>query len=109
MKKSKLVGSLLFIALAAGGVASAEPVWQPVQAAPAAKHVGYGVLKAVDAAAGRVQIEHEAIASLNWPGMTMWFTLQTPLPTDIKVGDGVRFELEKTEAKKWVISKVGHK
>lgn len=27
--------------------------------------------------AHKVQIAHEAIASLNWPAMSMWFTLGT--------------------------------
>ncbi len=111
MKKSKLVVSLLFVAVATGGAvpASAESARQAVQVAPAAKHEGYGVLKAVDAATSRVQIAHEAITTLNWSGMTMWFVLQAPLPKDIKVGDSVRFELEKAEAKKWIISKIERK
>ncbi len=72
----------------------------------AARHEGAGVLKAINAQAGKVQIAHEPIASLNWPAMTMWFTLHTPMPADIKVGDRVRFELEQTHGNQWDISKI---
>lgn len=75
----------------------------------AARHEGAGVLKAINAQAGKVQIAHEPIASLNWPAMTMWFTLHTPMPGDIKVGDRVRFELEQTHGNQWDISKIERK
>ncbi|MEI7841909.1 MAG: copper-binding protein [Gallionellaceae bacterium] len=64
---------------------------------------GMGVLKAINAKAGKIQINHEAIAALNWPPMTMWFVLHEPLPQDIKVGDSVHFELTQNEKKQWVI------
>jgi Cu/Ag efflux protein CusF len=63
------------------------------------------MLKAINLKDGKVQISHEAIASLNWPPMTMWFTLYTPLPKDMKAGDQVRFELEQNQ-NKWGISKL---
>ncbi|MBI5919278.1 MAG: copper-binding protein [Nitrosomonadales bacterium] len=75
----------------------------------AAIHEGIGVLKAINMKERKVQLAHEAIPSLGWPGMTMWFTLQAPLPDGIQVGDSVRFELGRTEAKKWVISKIERK
>lgn len=75
----------------------------------AATHAGTGVLKAVNAKDGKVQIAHEPIAELDWPSMTMWFTLRGPLPKDLKAGDAVRFEIMQGEKKQWVIVKIGRK
>ncbi|MBI5006065.1 MAG: copper-binding protein [Nitrosomonadales bacterium] len=74
-----------------------------------ATHAGTGVLKAVNAKDGKVQIAHEPIAELNWPPMTMWFALRDPLPYDLKAGDAVRFELMQDEKKQWMIVKIGRK
>lgn len=68
-----------------------------------AKHEGVGVLKAVNAQAGKLQISHEPIVDLGWPAMTMWLPVRDPLPHDIKVGDAVRFELMQGENKQWAI------
>jgi Cu(I)/Ag(I) efflux system protein CusF len=75
---------------------------------PATKHEGVGILKAVNAKAGKAQIAHEAIAALGWPPMTMWFVIREPIPQDLKAGDAVRFELIE-ENKQWVIVKIGRK
>ncbi len=69
----------------------------------AATFQSMGVLKAINAKAGKVQIAHEAIPALDWPPMTMWFVLRAPLPKDIKVGDSVHFELTQVEKKQWAI------
>lgn len=74
------------------------------QSASPVKHEGHGIIKAVKG--NKVQLEHEAIATLNWSAMTMWFPLRDPLPAELKVGNKVRFELEQTEAQKWIISKI---
>jgi Cu/Ag efflux protein CusF len=73
----------------------------------AATYAGIGVLKAVNAKDGKVQIAHEPIAELDWPSMTMWFMLQTPLPQNLKVGDKVRFEIVQKNGKQWVIVNIG--
>ncbi len=75
----------------------------------AATHAGTGVLKAVNAKDGKVQIAHEPIAELDWPSMTMWFMLREPLPKGLKAGDAVRFEIMQGEKKQWVIVKIGRK
>ena len=72
-------------------------------------HQSQGMLKAINAKAGKVQIAHEAISGLGWPPMTMWFALHDPLPQDLKVGDAVRFELKQEKNDQWVIVKIGHK
>ncbi len=68
-------------------------------------HEGVGVLEAVNAKAGKVQISHEAISSLNWPAMTMWFTLHTTLPKDLKAGDRIRFELAQ-QGNRWDVTRI---
>lgn len=78
-------------------------------AASQMKHEAFGVLKAVNPGAGEVQLAHEAIPSLHWPSMTMWFALHGTLPKEIKVGDSVRFELEQTQSKAWVITRIERK
>jgi len=65
-----------------------------------------GILKAVNAAAGKVQIAHDPIPALGWPAMTMWFAMQSPLPDNLKTGDKVRFEMVQPNAKQWVIVKI---
>ena len=69
-----------------------------------AMHQGMGVVKAVKA--GKMQIAHEPIPSLQWPTMTMWFELKGHAGHDISVGDKVHFEMMQGEKKKWVIEKI---
>lgn len=102
---------------ASGGMAHAAPHEHDAPqhraamqlAADAARHEGVGVLKAMNAKDGKVQLAHEAIAGLGWPPMTMWLTLRGPLPQDLKVGDAVRFELMQGNGSQWVIVKIGRK
>ncbi|AGG88852.1 copper-binding protein [Rhodanobacter sp. FW102-FHT14D06] len=55
---------------------------------------GVGVVKAVDTAKGTITLQHEAIAAIGWPAMTMTFKLASPdLLKGVKVGDKVRFSL----------------
>lgn len=42
----------------------------------AAVHKAKGVVTAIDPANGKVMIKHEPIQSLNWPAMTMGFTVK---------------------------------
>lgn len=62
-------------------------------AKPADAH-GVGVIKAIDPAQGTITLQHEAIASIHWPAMTMPFKLASPgLLKHVKAGDKVRFTL----------------
>jgi Cu(I)/Ag(I) efflux system membrane fusion protein len=57
-------------------------------------HKGRGRITAVDAAKGRVEIDHEPIASLKWPRMTMEFVVGDKAAlTRLKKGDAIEFEL----------------
>jgi Cu/Ag efflux protein CusF len=111
MKKLALI--LGFAFAATGGMAQAAThehdmsQHHAASQSAAATHNGTGVLKAVNA--GKVQIAHQAIDSLGWPAMTMWFALRDPLPDEVRVGDGVRFELEQVRSKEWAITRIERK
>lgn len=53
---------------------------------------GVGVVKAIDPTKGTITLQHEAIASIHWPAMTMAFKTASPdLLRSPKVGDKVQF------------------
>lgn len=53
---------------------------------------GVGVVKAVDTAKNTITLQHEAIAAIGWPAMTMPFKVASPeLLKHVKVGDKVQF------------------
>ena len=57
-------------------------------------HKGHGVANKINARSGKVNISHEPIASMNWPKMTMDFTVQNKADLEvIKPGMPVDFEL----------------
>jgi len=62
--------------------------------AKAATHHGTGKIRAVDAASGYLELEHDPIASLQWPKMTMGFAVEDKTQlVPLKKGDLVEFEL----------------
>lgn len=54
---------------------------------------GTGSVTAIDAAAGTITLDHEAIAAVGWPAMRMGFSAKPDVLTGIAVGDKVDFEL----------------
>lgn len=52
-----------------------------------------GVISAIDAESGKITIEHEPIASLEWPAMTMGFAASPALIDQAKVGNQIEFDL----------------
>lgn len=51
-----------------------------------------GAVVAVDKAASRVQLKHDPVPQLKWPGMTMFFSVADKSQLDtLKVGDPVDF------------------
>ena len=61
---------------------------------PQAAHKGRGTVSALDVAAGRVELEHEAIPGLQWPAMTMGFIAEDRKQlAALKKGDTVEFEV----------------
>jgi Cu(I)/Ag(I) efflux system membrane fusion protein len=62
--------------------------------APNAMHRGTGKVSAVDAAKGEVELDHDPIATLKWPRMTMGFHVRDKAQLGgVKPGDRVEFEL----------------
>ena len=60
----------------------------------AQSHQATGVVKRIDTAKGVVALQHGPIKSLNWPGMTMDFSVRDPkLLTAIKPEQKVTFEI----------------
>jgi membrane fusion protein, copper/silver efflux system len=81
------------------------------QAAPT-KHQGAGKVKSVDAAGGRVELDHGPIPSMQWPAMSMGFLVEDKAQlVKLKPGDTVQFELRpKPDADgNYVISNIGGK
>ena len=70
-------------------------------------HQGKGTINSVDAKAGKINLSHEPIASLDWPGMTMDFDVQDKaLLTNLKPGQKVTFKLIEARKGKYVISEI---
>ena len=57
-------------------------------------HAGKAKVLGIDAKGGRIELEHEPIASLQWPGMVMGFAVKDRASlAGLKTGDAVEFEL----------------
>lgn len=75
--------------------------------AAAQSHEGRGTINSVDAKAGKINMTHEAIASLDWPGMTMDFEVQDKaVLSNLKPGQKVKFKLIEPRHGKYVISEI---
>ena len=62
--------------------------------AKATEAQGVGVIRAIDTAQGTITLEHQAIASIGWPAMTMKFKVASAeLLQGLKVGEKVQFTL----------------
>ena len=72
----------------------------------AARHEAVGTVKSVDPAAGTVTLAHGPVKSLNWPAMTMGFTVKDKALLDkLVVGKKVDVEIVQQEGK-YVITTV---
>ena len=54
---------------------------------------GTGTVTAVDAATGKITLDHGAIPAVGWPAMKMAFSAKPDLLKGIAVGDKVDFDL----------------
>ena len=57
---------------------------------------GSGTVTAVDAATGKITLDHEAIPAVGWPAMKMAFSAKPDLLKGVAVGDKVDFDLTVT-------------
>jgi len=56
-------------------------------------HQATGVVKRIEAAKGVVSVKHDPVKSLNWPGMTMNFSVRDPkLLAGVKPEQQIKFE-----------------
>jgi Cu(I)/Ag(I) efflux system membrane fusion protein len=71
-----------------------EGAGEPQAAAKDGLHRGRGKVTALDAAKGLVELDHEPMPSLQWPGMTMLFAVEDKTQlAGIKPGDAVEFDV----------------
>lgn len=104
--KGNLIALVSSAALAATAAACSQETTAPAKedmgsmemsepAAVAGPIRSTGTVTAVDATAGTISLDHEAIQAINWPAMTMQFTAEDPaILQGIAVGDHVTFELK---------------
>ena len=52
-----------------------------------------GTVTAIDAATGKITLDHGAIPAVGWPAMTMGFSAKPALLKGIAVGDKVEFDV----------------
>ncbi|HAU2406560.1 TPA: copper-binding protein [Legionella pneumophila] len=56
-----------------------------------------GTIVSIDSKNQQLTINHQAIAALNWPAMTMNFSVEPKVSlNDVKAGDSIQFGLQKT-------------
>ena len=76
------------------------------QSAKSQIHKGTGVVTNVERNAGKVTVKHEPIKSLNWPSMTMAFTVKDKALLDNLAKDKkVQFEFVQ-EGKQYIITSI---
>ncbi len=86
--------SLAYAAAAPAQQSQSMPGMDMKQSAPAAQaneHHASGTVKSVNREKGTVSIAHGAIASLNWPAMTMTFKASPEMLEALKPGSPVDF------------------
>jgi Cu(I)/Ag(I) efflux system protein CusF len=104
MKSTALIGILILVGAGMNPAPAADEPQTHMHgtdshmehpAAAAKTYSGHGRVNSVDVAAGKVNITHDPITELKWPGMTMDFQASTPTLKNIKQGIDVVFELQK--------------
>jgi Cu/Ag efflux protein CusF len=70
-------------------------------------HQGKGTINSLNVKAGKINLSHEPIASLDWPGMTMDFEVQDKASLNkLKPGQKITFKLIEVRKGKYVISEI---
>lgn len=59
----------------------------------AKKAKSVGTITAIDKAAGKITLDHQAIPEVGWPAMTMTFDAKPAILDGVKVGDKVAFDV----------------
>jgi Cu(I)/Ag(I) efflux system periplasmic protein CusF len=75
--------------------------------AATATHKATGTVKKADASRGTVTFDHEPVASMKWPAMTMEFEVSDKKMLDrLKPGAKVQFEFREKSKGKYVVTDV---
>jgi len=109
MKLPMITAATALFLLAGCGSKSEAPAAAPTNQAmampeaPADARVGkivhgIGEVTAIDAAAGKITLKHQAIAEAHWPAMTMAFSAPMQIVAKAKLGEHVAFDLKLGEA-----------
>ncbi|CUB00783.1 MAG TPA: copper-binding protein [Thiomonas arsenitoxydans] len=69
--------------------------------------MAHGAINSVNAATGTVNITHQAIKALGWPGMTMDFGVRSKsMLNELKAGETVNFDLAKGPSGQYIVTKI---
>ena len=80
---------------------------KPAAASATQGFMAHGTINSVNAAAGTVNITHQAIKALGWPGMTMDFGVQNKsMLKELKAGETVNFDLAKGPSGQYIVTKI---
>jgi Cu/Ag efflux protein CusF len=103
MKKIRIISAFLMLPLGLSGCnkqaeapkaeTSADAMGNMAMPAGAKMAQGVGTVTAIDQTAGTITIDHQAIATVGWPAMTMGFSAKPELLTGVAVGDRINFDL----------------
>ena len=109
MKKLKLTPFILAALLGVGGIALAAESHDhgasPTSAS--ASIAATGTVKSVDAAKGKLVIDHDPIPALKWPRMVMDFQLaDKAMASKVKAGDQVKFDMKEGGQGAYVITAI---
>jgi Cu/Ag efflux protein CusF len=110
-RRSKLIGAMaaaaIAIPLGVSRAGASEPTQQLVVAEAVEKASGEGVIKDVNAEERKLQIAHGPIPALQWPAMTMAFSVAPDIDiSGIKPGAKVKFTLDRDAKGLWVIKEI---
>ena len=69
--------------------------------------MAHGAINSVNAATGTVNITHQAIKALGWPGMTMTFAVRDrSMLAEVRAGNAVNFDLAKDPSGQYVVTRM---
>lgn len=107
LKLAAAAAALSGFAMAPAATIAATPPLAQAQAKASQVHTGQGTVKKVNAAAGKLNLDHGPIASLGWSGMTMDFQVKDPvLLKGLKPGQKIEFDLAADGPGKFVITRI---
>jgi Cu/Ag efflux protein CusF len=106
-KKSVLI-YFLGVAFISCNVASAESAnTTPTTNEKSAPIIGHGTIEGIDLEKRQLTIKHDPIKALDWPAMTMPFTVAQAIDmSQLKVGAIINFQLENDKADQRVITQI---